>query len=98
MPDGQVHTPAFEAGAASNAPVVEASEAGGGGESAPPVATLPVLLVYLEPETEILHWKPDDRKGARWRNSKSTNISVVAAQADEVMPERYIIDFVEAKE
>lgn len=61
------------------------------------VATVPSLLVYLEDETGHLHWKPDDVKGARWRNSKSPNIEVVCAEADEVMPERYEIDYVTEK-
>jgi hypothetical protein len=66
-------------------------------ESAPAVATIPTLLVFLEDETGFLHWKPDDVKGARWRCSKSPNIEAVCRQAEEVMPERYVIDYVTTK-
>lgn len=61
------------------------------------VATVPALLVHLD-DDGILHWKPDDVKGARWRSSKSDSISEVCRQADEVMPERYVIDYVSSKQ
>ena len=73
----------------------------GGGEAAagsePAVATIPTLLVFLDDETGFLHWKPDDVKGARWRCSKSPNIEAVCRQAEEVMPERYEINYVTSK-
>lgn len=65
-------------------------------ETPVPVATIPALLVYLD-EAGILHWKPDDVKGARWRSAKSGSIGEVCRQAEEVMPERYEIEYVEEK-
>lgn len=62
----------------------------------PSVATVPALLVFLDDEG-ILHWKPDDVKGARWRSSRSDSIEQVCRQADEVMPDRYEIEYVEEK-
>lgn len=62
-----------------------------------PVADIPSLLVFMD-ENGILHWKPDDVKGARWRSSKSESVSDVCRQAAEVMPERYVLNYVETKQ
>lgn len=60
-------------------------------------ATVPALLVFMD-EAGILYWKPDDVKGARWRSSKSESIGDVCRQAEEVMPDRYVINYVESKQ
>lgn len=57
--------------------------------------TVPRLLVYREPGNGHLHFKADDVKGARWRNSKSESLDAVSRLAAEFMPVPYEFDFVE---
>jgi hypothetical protein len=61
------------------------------------VATIPTLLVHLDPSSGLLSYKPDDMKGARWRGG-FRDIGAVCNAADEVMPDRYHIEYVEQRQ
>lgn len=64
--------------------------------SAETTITVPALLVFMDNDF-ILHWKPKNVKGARWHNSRSEFVDDCCRQADEVMPDRYEIEYVEEK-
>lgn len=88
LSDGLARTPA-SLPCDGNVALTVGSLAGDGGVVSSPAT---VLLVFLD-DDGILHWKAA-AKGARWHNSKSESISDVCEQADDVMPDRFIIDYV----
>lgn len=92
LPDGRARTPATLS-ENDDAALAVGGLAGDGGYNSSPAAT---LLVFLD-DDGFLHWKAA-AKGARWHNSKSQSICEVCRQADDVMPARYIIDYVEQKQ
>jgi hypothetical protein len=61
------------------------------------IATVPTLLVFMDADG-FLHWKPDDVKGARWKSAKTRDIGKVCNLADEVMGDRYNIEYVDQQE
>lgn len=91
LPDGRARTPA-PLSHEGNAALTVGGLAGGGRTTPSSAAT---LLVFLD-DDGFLHWKAA-AKGARWHNSKSEFISDVCEQADDVMPDRYVIDYVEVR-
>lgn len=61
----------------------------------PDQSSLPVLTVHLNADGTLSY--KADQKGARWR-SGFESLSEVEEDAEAIMPDHYVIDYVESRE